>query len=74
MGDVNTCFEMGFDADGYLTVRAGDQVVRASASLDKQLQGQWQHVAVVYEAGDNPTLTGYVDLVQVLPPRCRWRC
>ena len=68
LGDINTYFEMGFDADGYLTVQVGGSEVRASAPLDKQLQGQWQHVAVVYEAGDHPTLTGYVDLVQVLPP------
>lgn len=68
MGNENMPFEMGFDQEGYLVVTVGKTTLRAHEPVDKELKGQWQHVAVVYENQDIPRVTGYVDLKEVLPP------
>lgn len=57
--------EVGFDANGFLLVKIGDMVVKSAQRPDYQ-EGEWEHLAVVYEHGTQPTITAYYNLVQVI--------
>lgn len=57
--------EIGFAADRYLQVKVGGTTVKSLAPIDFQ-NGEWEHLAVVYEHADQPAVTAYYNLKQVI--------
>jgi hypothetical protein len=54
-GNINKTMELAFTADNYLQVTIGQQVIESDKPLDYK-QGEWAHVALVYN-----TTTGKVS-------------
>ena len=64
-GDENESFEFGFDASGRLVVDVNGTKVTSEDPIDFK-EGEWEHVAVVFQNGDNPSLTAFYNYVEVI--------
>jgi hypothetical protein len=64
-GNINKSMELSFTDDNHLEVTIGSKVIKSDKPLDYK-QGEWAHVALVYNAAKN-TVAAYYNFEEVIP-------
>ena len=66
-GNANSSFELALTPEHHLQVSVGESTLTSAAPVDFR-EGEWQHVAVAYDATDvdAPRVVAYWNLVEVL--------
>lgn len=63
-GNINESIELAFTNDNHLQATVGKKVIKSDKPLD-DLQGQWSHVALEYNAADS-TVSAFYNFQEVI--------